>query len=162
MNKFQILSGDIETSVKIINEVGKWCIETNKNMWDLGELTIESLSKNLKSDNFIHGEINKIPVAAMILQWCDPIFWPDINFGESGFIHKLCINPNYSGQGLSRLMINYAKSECIKRQINYLRLDTGWERLKLRNMYEQMGFINVSKHRVGTKDYALYEMLIDL
>ena len=58
-------------------------------------------------------------------------------------------------------MVEYAKEECGKKGIRYLRLDTGRNRPKLCNHYEKLGFIKVGEKTVHAKDYALYEMLMD-
>jgi ribosomal protein S18 acetylase RimI-like enzyme len=110
--------------------------------------------------NFCVGKVGNNNAAAMILQWQDFLFWPQFKADESGFIHKLCVRRNYSGQGLSCKMVAYAIEECKKKDIRYLRLDTGWHRQKLCDLYESLGFVKVGKKTIGDMDYALYEMKI--
>lgn len=114
--------------------------------------------KSLSLENFYIGKIHENKVSAMILQWHDKLFWPYANDNEAGYVHKLCVVRQYAGIGISDKMIDFAKEECRRRGIKYLRLDTGWNRLKLCHHYEKLGFIKVRKITLESKDYALYQM----
>jgi ribosomal protein S18 acetylase RimI-like enzyme len=160
-NDFAVISGDVNSAIAIMREVAQWCEKTGKNMWKLDELVKEKLMKGLTPQNFYIGKIKGKEVSSMILQWYDSIFWPDVKENESGFIHKLCVKREYAGQGISRKMVMYARDECKRRGIRYLRLDTGWNRTKLCTHYEGLGFKKVGKRVVNNKEYALYEMLVE-
>lgn len=155
---FEIRKGDVDSAIHIMKEVAQWCEDTGKNMWKAEELSPEILRIGIEADNFYVGRVGDDNASAMILQWHDPLFWPEIEYGESGFIHKLCVRRIHSGKGLSGKMIDYAMEECRKNGARYLRLDTGWSRKKLRQLYESLGFVKVGKKTVRGKDYALYEM----
>ncbi len=160
MNNFKVMKGDIDNAIAVMNEVARWCEDTGKNMWTMDELSKEKLLQGIDRENFWVGKVGHENAAAMIVQWYDPLFWPRIERGESGFIHKLCVRRKYSGKGLSQWMITLAMEECKKKGIRYLRLDTGWNRYKLCSLYEGLGFVQVGKKTVGERDYALYEMKI--
>jgi ribosomal protein S18 acetylase RimI-like enzyme len=97
----------------------------------------------------------------MILQWYDPVFWPQANEFEAGYIHKLCVREKYTGRKISRLMVDFAVDECRERGIHYLRLDTGWGNKRLCELYESLGFVKVDKYMLGDRAFALFEMRID-
>ncbi|HYH03660.1 MAG TPA: GNAT family N-acetyltransferase [Bacillota bacterium] len=156
-----VQTGEVDQAVWIMREVAGWCAATDKNMWQLDELTPAALQNGITAQNFCVGWLSGEPAATMILQWTDPVFWPEINADQSGFIHKLCVRRQFAGKGLSRQMVEFAIGECRKRGIHYLRLDTGWQRLKLRNLYEKLGFVCKGRKVVAGKEYALYEMQID-
>lgn len=160
MQNFEIIKGDVESAINIMKEVAQWCENTGKNMWKVNELSKDILLKGLKEENFYVGRVENDNAASMILQWYDSIFWPEIGENESGFIHKLCVRRIYSGKGLSKKMIDYAIEDCKKKGVKYLRLDTGWNRNKLCQLYESLGFVKVGKKTINVKDYALYEMKI--
>lgn len=159
MNDFHVVTGEVDKAIDIIRGVARWCEETGKDMWKPYELTKENLLAGLTPQNFCIGMIGNRIVSAMILQWHDTLFWPEIGEYESGFIHKLCVDRKYSGQGISGRMVDYAKAECKRKGIRYLRLDTGWNRDKLRNHYEKLGFSLVGKKTIRGKDFALYEVV---
>jgi GNAT superfamily N-acetyltransferase len=157
---FEVSKGDIDNAISMMKEVAQWCEDTEKNMWKINDLSKDILIKGLTAENFCIGKVKNENVATMILQWHDTLFWPQIKENESGFIHKLCVRRMYSGKGLAQEMIAYAIQECQRKQIGYLRLDTGWDRPKLCQLYESLGFVKVAKKTIGTLDYALYEMKI--
>lgn len=160
MTDFKVILGDIDSAIAVMKEVAKWCEDTGKNMWRMDELSKDSLIKGITMDNFYVGKVGNDKAAAMILQWYDPLFWPQIKKNESGFVHKLCVRRAFSGQGISQMMIAFAMEECKKKGIRYLRLDTGWNRHKLCSLYESLGFVKVGQKTIGEKVYALYQMKI--
>lgn len=161
MKDFYIVKGEVDQAINIMREVAQWCENTGKNMWKADDLTKDNLMEGLSEDNFYVGKVGEDIASSMILQWYDPLFWPDIKQDESGFIHKLCVKREYSGMGLSIRMVEYAIDECKRKGIYYLRLDTGWNRQKLCQLYERIGFTKVGRKTIGTRDYALYEMKIE-
>jgi GNAT superfamily N-acetyltransferase len=157
---FSVYQGDVDNAINVMREVAKWCESTGKNMWKIDDLTKDNLMEGLSEDNFYLGKFGNDIGSSMILQWYDPVFWPLIKPNESGFIHKLCVKRKYSGMGVSKKMVAYAIEECKKKGINHLRLDTGWNRSKLCQLYESMGFINVGRKTIGAMDYALYDLIL--
>lgn len=67
----------------------------------------------------------------------------------------------YAGLGLPGKMVKFAIEECKKRNIKYLRLDTGWTNKKLCNLYKSLGFEIVDKFLLDNGGaFALFEMKI--
>lgn len=161
VNDFNIAVGDVNASVNILREVAQWCEDNNMGMWKVSDLTKESLLHELTEENFCVGRIGRDSACSMILQWNDPLFWPEAKENEAGYIHKLCVRRKYSGMGLSGEMINFAVAECKRRDIRYLRLDTGWSNGPLCKLYESLGFRKVGMRMLGDNKFALYEMKID-
>lgn len=49
-----------------------------------------------------------------------------------------------------------------KKKINYLRLDTGWTKVKLCNLYKNLGFEIIDKFVIDDGvEFALFEMKIE-
>jgi len=116
------------------------------------------------ADEFHVAWMNGEPVATCLLSFSDPIFWPDIPPGTSGFVHKLAVRRQFAGQGLAEAMLVHAARCCLARGIPTLRLDTDPNRPGLCALYERCGFICVGKRRIfvsslgKTLDVALYEI----
>jgi ribosomal protein S18 acetylase RimI-like enzyme len=161
-DSFIVVAGEVDNAIDILREVAQWCQDNKMNMWKLSDLTKERLLTGVRPENFSVGKIDGDNACSMILQWCDPLFWPDAKENEAGYIHKLCVRRKYSGMGLSGKLVEYAVAECRKRGIRYLRLDTGWSREPLCKLYERLGFRKVGKRILGESRFALYEMEIDL
>src|SRR5690606_14966504 len=94
-------------AVKVIAEAAQWLIRIQQSFWDPESLTEENLLKKSFPENFFVAYIHQEPAAAMILDWEDPLFWPDIPSGTSGFVHKLSVSRKYAGKGLPAKLIQY-------------------------------------------------------
>jgi ribosomal protein S18 acetylase RimI-like enzyme len=161
MNNFKVLKGDVETAINIMKEVAKWGRSAGLNVWKDEYLIKERLMVGINEDDFYLGQVSENNACCMILQWSDTLFWPKAKENESGYIHKLCVRRDYSGIGLSRKMVEFAIEECRRRDVRYLRLDTGWCKEKLCNLYESLGFELVGKRLLEDgSEYALFEMKI--
>ncbi len=152
--------GNIDDFFLVLYEVIAWGAETNKNVWKRDEIDREKLVNAVGSDAFIVLKNGTENVAGMILQWSDPIFWPFAKPYESGYIHKLCVSRKYSGMNISSNMINYAIEQCKCKHVKYLRLDTGADMTKVRNIYERSGFVLMDYLEKNGKKYCLYEFQI--
>ncbi len=161
INDFKIVKGDVETAISIMKEVAKWGRSAGLNVWKDEYLTREKLMVGIEEDNFCIGKFSDDNACCMILQWKDTLFWPNAKENEAGYIHKLFVRREYSGIGLSRKMVEFAIEECRRRNIHYLRLDTGWNKKKLCNLYCSLGFELVGKTLLSDRgEFALFEMKI--
>jgi ribosomal protein S18 acetylase RimI-like enzyme len=159
---FNVIVGEVDNSIDVLKEVAQWCEDNNMNMWKVKDLTKENLLVGVNEENFCVGKFGEDNACSMILQWNDSLFWPEAKENDAGYIHKLCVRRKYSGMGLSGKMVDFAVAECKKRGIKYLRLDTGWGRAPLCMLYESLGFRRVGRRVLGQREFALYELEIDL
>ena len=155
----KITRGDVALAIDIIREAAMWLNDTGKPMWSIEDITEKKLLANAKKENFHIGWIEGESAGAMILQWSDPIFWPNAK-GDSGFIHKLAVRRQYAGKNVANEMIDYAIMETKRRKRKYLRLDCAGDRPKLCSFYEHEGFQQVGRKQMGIFDVAFYEMEI--
>lgn len=158
---FQVIKGDVENAINIMKEVAQWGRSVGFGVWKDEHLTREKLLQGINEDDFCIGQVCDDNACCMILQWSDALFWPKAKDGEAGYLHKLCVRRKYSGIGLSRKLVEFAIAECKKRNIGCLRLDTGWNKKKLCDLYESLGFKLVDKIVLEDRgEFALFEMKI--
>jgi len=161
LDNFKVIVGDVDTSIEILKEVAQWCEENKLNMWEAENLTKELLTAGVEEENFCVGRVGGENACSMILQWYDPLFWPEAKKNEAGYIHKLCVRRKFAGMGLSGEMLKFAESECRIRGIKYLRLDTYWGREPLCMLYEDFGFRKVGKRILRYSEFVLYEKVVE-
>ena len=153
----KITHGNVAIAVDIMKEAATWLMETGRPMWRLEDLTEDEILTGITADDIYIGWINEESVATMILQWSDPLFWPQAN-DDSGFIHKLSVRRKFAGGGVARQMVEWGKHEAHRRGKGYLRLDSAADRSTLCALYEEMGFRRIDRRMVGPFDIAFYEL----
>ncbi|MBN2351749.1 MAG: GNAT family N-acetyltransferase [Spirochaetales bacterium] len=153
-------SGDVDNALLIMKEAAQWLADAGRPLWQPEDFSKDNILKENNEDDFRVGYESGEPVAAMILKWSDPDFWPDAKPNESGFIHKLAVRRAYAGKGYAAGMIKCAEDECRGRGISRLRLDCAADRLKLRRLYEDLGFVRVNGRWRGEFYVAFYEKRI--
>ena len=142
----------------VIRQAAVHLIDHQKTLWPLDELTAEQVFHGCQHDNIVTGYIGANPIAAMLLTYHDPTFWPDVPPNQAGFIHKLSVVPDYQGKGVAAQMVNFAKNEVKNKEIPWLRLDCHSDRNRLRNFYESLGFRCVREGIAEAHPTAFYEI----
>lgn len=136
---------DIHIIEEIMTDVVDWLESIGQPQWKRQNVSWSGLSRHFIVEDFFIAAIKNKPVGCMALVDYDPVFWPDIQKGESLFIHKLAIKRCGAKQGVSKAFIDFAKEQAIKRNINEVRLDAHQFREKVRALYEREGFICVNE-----------------
>ncbi len=129
-------------------------------LWPYSALTVEQLTRQYPPGSFRLGWLGAQAAATMVLLDADPDFWPEALAGEALYLHKLGVPPEFQGQGLARRMLEAAVSEAQASGCTFLRLDTAWDRPKLRAIYDQFGFEVRGRKTVYGYDVALYELRV--
>lgn len=124
----------------ILREVGQWLTDTNQEMWPLDTLTADNLIDEHTRDNCYVMYADEAPAAAFILQWKDPLYYPDVPDNTAGLIHKVAIRRQFSGQNLFAHVLDFCRNECLARNIHEIQLETDATRPALLRFYERHGF----------------------
>nr|WP_307990541.1 GNAT family N-acetyltransferase [uncultured Niameybacter sp.] len=160
---FTVSNNEIDRAIKIMKEVAAWGRSVGYRVWLDEWLTpAELLTSEVSTENFYVGQVNGIDASCMILQWSDKEWWPNAPLNEAGYIHKLCVRRDFASKGIPLKMIEYAKKECGKKGVKYLRLDTGWDEEKMKQIYISLGFEIIKKIELKNgKAMALYQLVIN-
>lgn len=144
----------------VLNDAAECLIKSGQSMWKLEKLTIEELLKEYDINDMKMCYENNNLIGVFILQWYDQLFWPEIEAYTSGFIHKLAIKVEFRGKGYGNKIIEEAKQICINQNVKFLRLNCGTFRTRLRNFYENAGFIMIDRVFVDNRDQIRYEKFL--
>ncbi len=163
MGKMVILHHQVDHAIEIMREVTAWGREQGFPVWSEESITKEALlSDEVKEDAFCVGQFDQVNVCAFILQWKDSIFWPGAPEYEAAYLHKFCVRREFAHQNMTKKVIEAIKQECRDRGIRYIRLDTGWNKERVKQIYLDAGFQIVGKIVPETgKEMALYEMIVE-
>ena len=148
---------DIEAIENILLDVYTWLESIGQPLWTLEQISWNGLLKNFDISDFRIAYQANIPVGCMVINEKVPSYWDKYD-GSALFIHKLAVIRAASGKGVSTALIDYAKNECESRNLEYLRLDTHAQRLKVREMYKLNRFDLIEeKILFGIYPTAFYE-----
>lgn len=125
--------------------------------WDVQDITWERLSQTYTIHDFYVMEEKGCLAAAACFVDSDPFYWPMMKPGESYYLHKLCVDPDFAKRGYSGLLIEYFKQKGREQGYPDVRLDVRAHKTKLREMYEIHGFVHVMDlHLFDDYETALY------
>jgi GNAT superfamily N-acetyltransferase len=145
----------------IVQEAASWLAATGRAMWGPEGYAPQALRPSIEAGDLYLAKVNGEPVGVMILQWEDPLFWPDVPGGESAFVHRLAVRRSVAGEGVSHALLNWAKRAAREAGRKYLRLDCDPERPRLCAFYESAGFVRHSVRPMEGYVVARYQMVLD-
>jgi len=130
-----------------------------------------SVTKEINENR--HWKIVEDGVIACVfsLTYNDPDIWFERDVEPSLYIHRIAVNPVFSGKGYVRNIITWAKDYGKTLDKKYIRIDTFGDNTRLVNYYTSLGFTWLEnrvplihetspKHYIGV-ELALLEMAID-
>ena len=149
--------GDVDTVLRILDEAAAWVKDHDlPHVWVPGGFSREAFLDQISRGEVYVGWIDGKAAGTFVLQWND-VFWWGEKPSDAGYVHKLAINPVYSGQGIGREMLRWAEMTARATGKKYLRLNCIAEDAKIREYYENAGFSRV-RDVMGPKALAtLYE-----
>lgn len=160
MKAIEIQFDRMDAAISVMREVAAWGREQGYRVWPDAWLTPEELiTPDARPENFCIGIMDGEIACAFILQWADSVYWPQAPEYEAAYLHKLCVCRKFAGMGMTRLITEAVRAECMKRGIGYIRLDTGLDEKKVRKIYLDAGFkiVDIIDYPSGSS-MALYEM----
>lgn len=152
---------DLFKALQIIEERALWCEEKGFPLWDKTQISIDALKKNYPDKSLFFARLNNQIIGCIFLLEQDDIYWPDINYSNCLFFHKLTVATKYKGLGYGKKILEAVKTYAINKKYNWLRLDCRAERQPLRDFYESCGFKLHSVKQIGRFLSARYEIKIE-
>lgn len=128
-----------------LREVGQWLVDSGQEMWQVHTLTLDNLLDTYTKDNCyvlysLETDDMAVPAATFILQWEDPLYYPEVPPGTVGIIHKVAIRRAFAGLNLFQTVLDFCRARCLERGIHEIQLETDATRSALKRFYERNGF----------------------
>jgi GNAT superfamily N-acetyltransferase len=157
----QASSADAGAIIETLTEAAQWVEELDGTiMWVEGELEEARVKTEAEAGMFVVAEVEGRVTGAMRFQLEDRLFWPDLDGGDSAFVHRLVVRRAFAGQGISTALLWWAVDRARALGRSYLRLDCDAQRSRLRAFYERFGFRLHSYRQVGSYYVSRYELQI--
>jgi GNAT superfamily N-acetyltransferase len=150
---------DTRALVDTLTEAANWVEQLDGTiMWVEGELQEERVRAEADAGMFVVAAADGQVIGAMRFQLEDQLFWPDLDGGDSAFVHRLAVRRSHAGRGISTALLQWAVTRARALGKRYLRLDCDAERTRLRELYERFGFRLHSYRQVGPYYVSRYEL----
>lgn len=146
----------VEIFSKVLTEASEWLNSIGQPMWKACDMTARRLLEKYSMEEMKLCYDNGNLIGVYVIQWNDPLFWSELNKNESGFLHKIAVCRECNGKGYGRKLIQSAELLCKERNIQWLRLNCGTFRPRLRNFYESAGFKLLDRVCIDNRDQVRY------
>jgi GNAT superfamily N-acetyltransferase len=116
--------GEEATASAIVQEAERWLAGSGRAMWGPEDWAPDTLRAFAAAGELYLARLNGEPVGTLVLQWEDPVNWPEVTEGDSAFVHRLAVKRAVAGTGVSHALLEYAKRVAQQAGRKYLRLET--------------------------------------
>lgn len=158
---------DMDQAIGVMRGAGQWMKESGKNpskWWKLENLNRTFLLRHAKANEFYVGLVGGAPaVAAVLMMIENNSDWKSVDLDHSQsalYIHWLCVERQFAGQNLPKLMVDFAERLAKKKGVILLRLDADADKKKLQRIYEDLGFRLVGTKQEDFRTSAYYQKII--
>ncbi len=123
----------------ILQEAANWLIENKRKLWEPEALSAENVKEQVENGMFWLAKVEEEIAGCVRFQLSDEEYWGDVPHENSAFIHRLAVKRKFAGKGVSKTLIDWAKTKAEAEGKQFLRLDCA-DRESLRRVYENYGF----------------------
>ena len=100
------------------------------------EMVINEIAENRQFKLIVNNEV----VCIWAITFSDEQIWENSNTDSAVYIHRIAVNPNFRGNNYIVTITNWAKEYALKKEIQFIRLDTLGENKNLITHYKNAGF----------------------
>jgi len=162
--KNSLIVQDVDKAISVIHSAGAWLEKSGRNSskwWQPQNLNKQFLLQYAEANEFYVLLIDNKPAAAMILQLTERNqSWKSVDKKHpkrAVYIHWLAVDREFAGQGLPKLMIDFAAKFAKEKNVSLLRLDTNADEPKLMRIYENLSFEPMGVEREENHNTVFYQ-----
>jgi ribosomal protein S18 acetylase RimI-like enzyme len=154
-------STDAAIAVSILREAALWSSHTGQPTWRAEAFTVAAYEAAADAGELVLGYKNSDPVACMLLQRRDDVYWSNDPVGEAWYVHKVAVRRTAAGEGWVGRLVHWAAQSARRQRAQYLRLDT-LNRPKLLALYRGLGFYVVDSYALHSSGDAIVRLQLPL
>ena len=143
----------------ILIEAALWLEEKKMPSWNVSDLQEASVLSEMKSVEYYLLFNEGVAVACFRYQESDQEYWGDVPHDDSHFVHRVAVRREFSGRGIVKLLLDFAKQKAKNSGMRFLKLDC-IDRPRLRSVYEREGFEFHSVKERSPYNVIRYEYLL--
>ncbi|MDB4199015.1 GNAT family N-acetyltransferase [Polaribacter sp.] len=100
------------------------------------EMVLNEIAENRQFKLIVNNEV----VCIWAITFSDEQIWEESMTDSAIYIHRIAVNPNFRGNNYITTITNWAKEYALKKEIQFIRLDTLGENKNLITHYKNAGF----------------------
>lgn len=128
-----------------MRETVLWLSEIGRPMWPADTFDVAMYERAAFAGELVLGYEHFSPVACMLMQTRDEVYWPNDPAGEALYLHKVAVRRTSAGKGWLRRLVYWAREEAKCAGAEFLRIDT-LQRVELLSLYGRLGFQIVDEY----------------
>ena len=148
---------NLEAASEILIEAARWLLSRGDPLWQPEDLSAQALRPQALDGTLHLGRLRGEPVATIVLQFEDRLFWPDEARADAAFFHRLAVRRRVAGSGVAPALIAWAEQRAREAGRSWLRLDCSARHPGLAAYYEGLGFERHSEGRIGPWSFLRYQ-----
>lgn len=106
----------------------------------------EAIIKDIENKNQYKIVVDAKPAIVFSVCYADKIIWRDLDKGESVYLHRIVVNPEFKGQKLFGKILEWAIDHCKKHGLGSIRMDTWAANPTIIHYYQGFGFSFVENY----------------
>ena len=152
-------SSDAAAIAEVLREGAAKMAASSGSGWADDEISLERIADWIVAGEAVVAQRGGDIIGFMLLQWSDPIFWPEHHDAKAGYLHKLAVRRRAAGADVPAALVSWAVQQAKKVGRTALRLDCGpWPSLCA--LYERLGFVELDRVSVENRICARFERKI--
>ena len=80
------------------------------------------------------------------VRYADKVIWRNLDEGNSIYLHRIVVNPEFKGQRLFGAILDWAIEHSKQKELNSIRMDTWAANPAIINYYKSFGFIFIENY----------------
>ena len=106
----------------------------------------EAIVQDINNKNQYKAVINKTIGIVFSVNYHDKIIWRECDNGDSIYLHRIVVNPEFKGQKLFGLVLEWAIDHIKSKGLNTIRMDTWAANPTIINYYKSFGFETIENY----------------
>lgn len=163
-----VIIQDTDKAISVMYEVANWMKDKGMSLsqwWQPQNMNRAFLLQHAEPNEFYAVMVADQSAGSVILQETERNqSWQPIDGDmpeKALYLHWLCVARNFAGQGIPKIIVDFATSEARKRGFKLLRLDTNAKEEKLCKLYEDLGFHLMGMEQEKNHQTAFYQKKLD-
>ena len=161
MEFFHAIQSNLPELLVLYRAATKQMDEQGIPQWDEIYPSESILREDIEQEQMYVGKKGGRIAVAFALEQCKAGDYEEAEwiYEEPSFVvlHRLCVHPEFQGQGLAKAAMDYLEQEVLSRGINIIRLDAFPQNPTAIKLYESRGYIKAGEITYRKGLFFLYE-----